>query len=110
VTNTLPLVSTAEALRLSGLTPRVLNYWCDHGTITPSQPPAGRGSRTGYSLAEVAALTALARVRADLLALGLSVPRTVIGALWDQLTEVGYAGLSGSGGTVNIVVRIEEGR
>jgi DNA-binding transcriptional MerR regulator len=104
VTGMLPLVSTAEAGRQPGLNPRVLDYWVRTGTITPRQPPSGRGSRMGWSPAEVATLAAIGRVRADLLGLGLSAPRAVIGELWDQLATVGAATISAA--TVTISVRI----
>ena len=81
MTATLPLVSTDEAARQTGITRSAIDYWYRHGTITPTRPGTGQGSRPGWSPDEVAALAAIGRVRVDLIALGLSVPRSVIGAL-----------------------------
>lgn len=57
--------STARAARLSGLSPRQLDYWDRRGLLTPSvAAAAGYGSSRRYSFADVVRLRVAARLRA----------------------------------------------
>ena len=56
--------STAEAARLSGLTPRQLDHWDRLGFLRPSmQRASGYGSARRYSFADVVRLRVAARLR-----------------------------------------------
>jgi DNA-binding transcriptional MerR regulator len=58
--------STAEAARLSNLTPRQLDHWARLGFLRPSlQEARGYGSRRRYSFADVVKLRVAARLRAS---------------------------------------------
>ena len=64
--------STAEAARLTGLTPRQLDHWDRLGFLRPSISRAsGSGSVRRYSYADVLRLRVAARLRAS----GVSLPR-----------------------------------
>src|SRR3954464_8971090 len=57
--------STAEAARLTGLTPRQLDHWDRRGFLRPSlERAAGYGSARRYSFADVVRLRVAARLRA----------------------------------------------
>ena len=56
--------STAEAARLSGLTPRQLDHWDRLGFLSPSlQRASGYGSARRYSFADLVRLRIAARLR-----------------------------------------------
>ncbi len=58
--------STAEAARLSGLSPRQLDHWDRQGFLRPSlQQASGYGSTRRYSFADVVRLRVAARLRAS---------------------------------------------
>jgi len=58
--------STAEAARLTGLTPRQLDHWDRRGFLRPSlERAAGYGSSRRYSFADVVRLRVAARLRAN---------------------------------------------
>jgi len=58
--------STAEAARLTGLTPRQLDHWDRQGFLRPSlERAAGYGSARRYSFADVVRLRVAARLRAN---------------------------------------------
>lgn len=58
--------STAEAARLSGLSPRQLDHWDRQGFLRPSlQQASGYGSSRRYSFADVVRLRVAARLRAS---------------------------------------------
>jgi DNA-binding transcriptional MerR regulator len=58
--------STAEAARLSNLTPRQLDHWARMGFLRPSlQQAAGYGSCRRYSFTDVVRLRVAARLRAS---------------------------------------------
>jgi DNA-binding transcriptional MerR regulator len=64
--------STAEAARLSGLTPRQLDHWARRGFLCPSlQEAAGYGSARRYSFTDIVKLRVAARLRGS----GVSLPR-----------------------------------
>src|SRR6476620_6306622 len=64
--------STAEAARLTGLTPRQLDHWDRQGFLRPSlERAAGYGSARRYSFADVVRL----RVAATLRAAGVGLAR-----------------------------------
>jgi DNA-binding transcriptional MerR regulator len=56
--------STAEAARLSSLTPRQLDHWARQGFLCPSvQEASGYGSSRRYSFADIVKLRVAARLR-----------------------------------------------
>jgi DNA-binding transcriptional MerR regulator len=56
--------STAQAARLTGLTPRQLDHWDRQGFLRPSlRKASGYGSRRRYSFADVVRLRVAARLR-----------------------------------------------
>jgi len=64
--------STAEAARLSGLTPRQLDHWARQGFLCPSvQKASGYGSSRRYSFADIVKLRVAARLRGS----GVGLPR-----------------------------------
>jgi DNA-binding transcriptional MerR regulator len=64
--------STAEAARLSGLTPRQLDHWARQGFLCPSvQEASGYGSSRRYSFADLVKLRVAARLRGS----GVGLPR-----------------------------------
>jgi DNA-binding transcriptional MerR regulator len=64
--------STAEAARLSGLSPRQLDHWDRQGFLRPSlQQASGYGSNRRYSFADIVRLRVAARLRAS----GVGLPR-----------------------------------
>ena len=64
--------STAEAARLSGLTPRQLDHWARRGFLRPSvQEASGYGSTRRYSFADIVKLRVAARLRGS----GIGLPR-----------------------------------
>jgi len=72
--------STAEAARLSSLTPRQLDHWARQGFLVPSiQEAAGYGSRRRYSFSDVVKLRVAARLRAS--GVGLAKIRRCVEAL-----------------------------
>jgi DNA-binding transcriptional MerR regulator len=85
------LLSSADVAARCGVTPRVLDYWVRRGAVQPTQPPAGYGSRTGYSPGDVARLEAIATVRDDLWQLGLDLPVGLVRRLWDALEAADVA-------------------
>jgi DNA-binding transcriptional MerR regulator len=63
--------STAEAARLSGLTPRQLDHWARQGFLCPSvQEASGYGSSRLYSFADIVKLRVAARLRGSGVGLG----------------------------------------
>ena len=57
--------STAEASRLTGLTPRQLDHWDRQGFLRPSlQRASGYGSARRYSFTDIVTLRVAARLRA----------------------------------------------
>ena len=64
--------STAEAARVSGLTPRQLDHWARQGFLCPSvQEASGYGSSRRYSFADLVKLRVAARLRSS----GVGLPR-----------------------------------
>jgi DNA-binding transcriptional MerR regulator len=64
--------STAETARLTGLSPRQLDYWDRQGFLGPSvEKAAGYGSARRYSFGDVVRLRVAARLRAA----GVPLPR-----------------------------------
>jgi DNA-binding transcriptional MerR regulator len=64
--------STAEAARLSGLTPRQLDHWARQRFLCPSVKAAsGYGSSRRYSFADIVKLRVAARLRGS----GVGLPR-----------------------------------
>jgi DNA-binding transcriptional MerR regulator len=58
--------STAEAARLTGLTPRQLDHWDRQGFLRPSlERAAGYGSARRYSFADIVRLRVAARLRVN---------------------------------------------
>ena len=58
--------STAQAARLTGLTPRQLDHWDRLGFLRPSlREASGYGSRRRYSFADLVKLKVAARLRAS---------------------------------------------
>lgn len=72
--------STAEAARLSGLTPRQLDHWARQGFLCPSvQEASGYGSCRRYSFSDIAKLRVAARLRGS--GVGLARIRRCVEAL-----------------------------
>ena len=72
--------STAEAARLSNLTPRQLDHWARMGFLRPSLlEAAGYGSRRRYSFTDIVRLRVAARLRAS--GVGLARMRRCVEAL-----------------------------
>jgi DNA-binding transcriptional MerR regulator len=72
--------STAEAARLSGLTPRQLDHWARQGFLRPSvQEASGYGSCRLYSFADIVKLRVAARLRGS--GVGLARVRRCVEAL-----------------------------
>jgi DNA-binding transcriptional MerR regulator len=72
--------STAEAARLSGLTPRQLDHWARQGFLCPSvQEASGYGSCRLYSFADIVKLRVAARLRGS--GVGLARIRRCVEAL-----------------------------
>lgn len=72
--------STAEAARLSGLTPRQLDHWARQGFLCPSvQQASGYGSCRLYSFADIVKLRVAARLRGS--GVGLARIRRCVEAL-----------------------------
>ena len=72
--------STAEAARLSGLTPRQLDHWARQGFLRPSvQEASGYGSCRLYSFADIVRLRVAARLRGS--GVGLARIRGCVEAL-----------------------------
>jgi DNA-binding transcriptional MerR regulator len=93
--------STAEAARLTGLSPRQLDHWDRLGFLRPSlQTAAGYGSSRRYSFADVVRLRVAARLRSH--GLGLARIRRCAEALarLDPTANLGEARLIVSGNTV----------
>jgi DNA-binding transcriptional MerR regulator len=83
--------STAEAARLSNLSPRQLDHWARLGFLRPSLEEAkGYGSRRRYSFADLVKLRVAARLRAS--GLGLIRIRRCVEAL-KRLDSTGQADL-----------------
>jgi DNA-binding transcriptional MerR regulator len=84
--------STAEAARLSGLTPRQLDHWDRRGFLKPSVAAArGYGSARRYSFTDVVRLRVAARLRSS--GVGLSRIRRCVEVL-ARLSGGGVAELS----------------
>jgi DNA-binding transcriptional MerR regulator len=93
--------STAEAARLTGLSPRQLDHWDRLGFLRPSlQTASGYGSSRRYSFADVVRLRVAARLRAN--GLGLARIRRCAEALakLDPSADLGKARLLVRGNTV----------
>jgi DNA-binding transcriptional MerR regulator len=93
--------STAEAARLTGLSPRQLDHWDRKGFLGPSLERAtGYGSARRYSFADVVRLRVAARLRAG--GVGLSRIRKCAEALarLDPQADLGRARLLVVGATV----------
>ncbi len=93
--------STAEAARLTGLTPRQLDHWDRQGFLHPSIEKAnGYGSTRRYSFADVVRLRVAARLRAN--GVGLARIRRCARALarLDPAADLGQARLLVVGSTV----------
>jgi DNA-binding transcriptional MerR regulator len=93
--------STAEAARLTGLSPRQLDHWDRLGFLRPSlQTAAGYGSHRRYSFADVVRLRVAARLRAH--GVGLSRLRRCAEALarLDPAADLGQARLLVVGNSV----------
>lgn len=95
--------STAEAARLTGLTPRQLDHWDRLGFLRPSiSAAAGYGSTRRYSFADVVRLRVAARLRAA--GIGLARVRRCAEALArldsDASDDLGNARLLVSGNRV----------
>lgn len=72
--------STAEVARVTGLTPRQLDWWDRRGFLSPSAAPAaGYGSKRRYSFTDVVKLRLAARLRAA--GFGLPQVRRVVETL-----------------------------
>jgi DNA-binding transcriptional MerR regulator len=83
--------STAEAARLSNLTPRQLDHWARLGFLRPSvEEASGYGSRRRYSFNDLVKLRVAARLRAS--GLGLTRIRRCVEAL-KRLDSTGQADL-----------------
>ena len=81
--------STAEAARLTGLTPRQLDHWDRLGFLRPSlREASGYGSSRRYSFADLVKLKVAARLRAS--GIGLARIRRCVEAL-KRLGEQGEA-------------------
>jgi len=81
--------STAEAARLTGLTPRQLDHWDHLGFLRPSlRKASGYGSSRRYSFADLVKLKVAARLRAS--GIGLARIRRCVEAL-KRLGEQGEA-------------------
>jgi DNA-binding transcriptional MerR regulator len=86
--------STAEAARLTGLTPRQLDHWDRLGFLRPSvQRASGYGSTRRYSFADIVRLRVAARLRAS--GVGLARIRRCADAL-SRLDPQGAADLGGA--------------
>lgn len=86
--------STAEAARLSGLTPRQLDHWDRMGFLRPSaRAAAGYGSARRYSFADLVRLRVAARLRSS--GVGLASLRRCVEAL-KRLDSTGIADLAGA--------------
>lgn len=84
--------STAEAARLTGLTPRQIDHWDRQGFLRPSLSPAsGYGSARRYSFADIVRLRVAARLRAS--GVGLARIRRCAEAL-SRLQEEGRGDLA----------------
>src|SRR5215471_19389069 len=86
--------STAEAARLTGLSPRQLDHWDRQGFLRPSLEKAhGYGSARRYSFADVVRLRVAARLRAN--GVGLARIRKCAEALarLDPEADIGRARL-----------------
>ena len=84
--------STAEAARLSGLTPRQLDHWDRRGFLRPSlRGASGYGSSRRYSFADLVRLRVAGRLRAS--GVGLARIRRCVEAL-ERLGENGEADLA----------------
>ena len=100
------LLSSDDAIRRIGhdLTYRVLLYWVQNQAVTPTRPPTGSGSTTGWSPRDVMALEAIAKVRHGLDQLGIDCPWKLVRELWDQLDTTDTAELVA--GPVHILVHV----
>ncbi len=86
--------STAEAARLSGLTPRQLDHWDRLGFLRPSATPAaGYGSARRYSFTDLVRLRVAARLRSS--GVGLASLRRCTEAL-KRLDATGDGDLAGA--------------
>ena len=86
--------STAEAARLSSLTPRQLDHWARQGFLLPSiEQAAGYGSRRRYSFLDVVKLRVASRLRAS--GVGLPKIRRCVEVL-NRLDSSGEADLAGA--------------
>ena len=86
--------STAEAARLSGLTPRQLDHWDRLGFLRPSaRAAAGYGSARRYSFADLVRLRVAARLRSS--GVGLASLRRCAEVL-KRLDETGDGDLAGA--------------
>lgn len=83
--------STAEAARLSNLTPRQLDHWARRGFLRPSlEEASGYGSRRRYSFSDIVKLRVAARLRSS--GVGLARIRRCVEAL-KRLDSTGEADL-----------------
>ena len=107
------MTDTTEDLLLSGdvinriqhgLTYATLHRWVRHGAITPTKPPAGKGSEIGWTHHDTKKLAAIAHVRADLTTLGLPCPWPLVAKLWTDLTQWGEADINAD--TITITVHL----
>ncbi|KKM16701.1 hypothetical protein LCGC14_1683180 [marine sediment metagenome] len=78
--------SSAQVLRLTGITPKQLTYWDQKGLVKPSRSPAsGRGSRRLYSYLD---LLALMTVKALKRRLSLQKVRKCVSFLRGRLPDI----------------------
>src|SRR5262245_36282745 len=90
-TDTIRAFSTAEAARLSNLTPRQLDHWARLGFLCPSvQRAGGYGTCRRYSFTDLVKLRVAARLRAS--GIGLARIRRCVEAL-KRLDSTGQADL-----------------
>lgn len=78
-----PLVfSTREACAAAGITYRMLDYWSRCGAVVPLEPATGTGSRVGWSMRDVEALTRIGAAVRTARANGLEISMATIADMW----------------------------
>lgn len=90
------LISAVEVCRRADVPYRVIDYWTRCGTLTPTVPADGSGSRRAYDAAMVPAIGNAHRISRGLDAAGvhrrgqisIAVIRELIDAYWQGIYQV----------------------
>lgn len=77
--------STEEVAEMSGLTYRIVDYWCRQGAISPRVEAAGQGTRRRFSAEQAEWLMRIGVAYRLAEARGLDLTTVAVAAIWRSL-------------------------